>query len=140
MGLSAMIDAINTKADTVMTAYSIEHENELGFTKPDNAVWVRTSIRPAPAVTVCISAKNTFRQPGFLDIQIFGPIGTDLSAINDAAEIAVNGFAYTNINVGDSEGTIVKFDMAPYPTIIGRDGGEYQVNVTCPFRADFIET
>ena len=140
MGYSAMVEAIKTKIDAVLTAYSVEHDNEIGFSKPDNTVWARAVVRPAPAVTVCIGAQKTYRQTGILDVQVFGPLGSDESAVNNAVEIVIKGFDYVNINVGDAEGTIVKFDFAPYPTVIGRNGGEYQVNVTCPFRADFTSS
>ena len=139
MGFSAMVEAIKTQVDTDLGgSYSINHDNSSGFTKPQNAVWIGCSVKTGEAFTVCIGANNTRRQPGIVDLQVFGPIGTDVSDVNDAVEAALEAFAYIDINVGDAEGTIVKF-QAPYPTIIGRNGGEYQVNVTMPWQADFQE-
>jgi len=141
MGYSAMIEAIKARVDSELGGtYQIQHDNELGFEKPDNAVWIRASIRPAGGETVCISTKNTFRISGILDLAVFGPLGSDEESVNDAVELAINAFDYARINVGDTEGTIVKFDAAPYPNVIGRNSGEYQVNVTQPWRTDFTQT
>ena len=141
MGYSAMIEAIKTDVDTKLGGtYSIQHDNQRAFQKPDNGVWIRASVRPAGANTVCISKKNTYRQDGFLDLQVNGAFGSNEQTVNDAVEACIKTYDYVNINVGDAEGTIVKFDMAPYPTVIGRAAGEYQVNVTCPYRADFTQT
>jgi len=141
MGYSAMIEAIKTRVDTELGGtYQIQHDNALGFEKPDNTVWIRASIRPAGGETVCISAKNTYRLSGILDLAVFGPLGSNEQDVNDAVELAIKAFDYARINVGDAEGTIVKFDAAPYPTVVGRNSGEYQVNVTQPWRADFIQT
>lgn len=143
MGFSAMVEAIKSQVDTVLgsggAGYDINHDNAPDFTKPQNTVWIGCAIRTAAAFTVCIGTKNTWRQPGILDLQFFGPIGTNVSDVNDAVEIALEAFDYIDINVGDAEGTIVKF-IAPYPTIIGRNGGEYQVNVTGPWEADFQQS
>ncbi len=140
MGYSAMVEAIQADVDTKLAAYPIQHDNERGFNKPNNAVWIRASLKPAGANTVCISNKNTYRQNGILDLQVNGPLGSNEEDVNNAVEICIKAYDYINVNVGDAEGTIVKFDMAPYPTVIGRANGEYQVNVTCPYRADFLQT
>jgi len=144
MAYQAMITAIkadvNTKLGTGGFNYSIQYENDPAFQKPDNAVWIRASIRPAGANTVCISEKNTYRQEGILDLQVNAPFGFGETEVNLAVERCIQAYDYVNINVGDAEGTIVKFDMAPYPTVVGRAAGEHQVNVTCPYRADFTQT
>jgi len=144
MGYKAAVEAIKAEVDSTLGAggagYAVQHANAPGFTKPDNAVWINAWVRPAAGNTVCISAKNTYRISGILDLQVFGPIGTSEADVNDAVELAMKSFDYININVGDAEGTVVQFNLAPFPNVIGLVGGQYQVNVTAPWDADFQET
>jgi hypothetical protein len=138
MAYFEIINKIQDKVDTVMSGYTIQHMNQGqgNFTKPQNSKWIRCTIKPGGSATVCIGSQKRYRMPGVVILQIFVPIGTDDTVLNTAVGIAMLGFAYIDLAVGDSEGHIVKF-VAPYPTDIGRVGGEYQINVTLPFQVDF---
>lgn len=140
MAFQATMKKIRDDIDVKLSAYTIEHENQQNFTKPDNGLWIRATVKTAGSVTVCIAGKNTFRTPGFIDFQVFVPVGTDTETMDGAVEDIIQAYDYVDVIVGDAEGTVVKFDRAPDPTTLGRVGGQYQKNVPCPFYFDTLQT
>lgn len=143
MAYSDMIAAIDTKVDEELgtdpggAGYAVQHDNEEMFDKPDDAVWLRSSVRNGESTNVARGDGVEYRIPGNLIIQVFGPLGTDVADVNDAVDEVMSRFGHLRLSVGDSEGTVVRF-QAPAPQPLGRVQGQYQVNVTVPFWADFI--
>ncbi len=73
---------------------------------------------------------NTFRQLGLVIVQVFGILGEGSADIEDIVKSIIIHFRGRT----SSDPEIVHF--APFPKIIGKRNGKWQVNVICPFRSD----
>ena len=127
MAYSDIDASIDAKVVTLLGgSYSIQYDNQEAFVKPDNSVYLRAFIRQAPSTPVAF---------GDGEFQVIGILGEDKTAINAAVDAIIANFAYLKYNVGDPEGSVVRFQN-PQPTPVGRINGRYQVNVAIPFWAD----
>ena len=131
------IDAwIDAKVDILLGgSYSIQYDNEEKFAKPDGEIYLRSFIRYTPSTPRSFGDGVTYTLNGTLEFQVIGILGEDKSAVNAAVDDIIAAFEYLRDNVGDPEGSVVRFQN-PSSIPVGRVNGRYQVNVTIPFWAD----
>lgn len=140
MAYSDIDAAIDQKVvDLLGGSYSIQYDNEEKFDKPDNAAYLRAFTRQQPSTPVGIESGTgvRYRLNGILEFQVIGILGEDKTAVNAAVDDIIAAFEYLKFNVGDPEGSVVRFQN-PQPQPVGRISGRYQVNVPIPFWADLI--
>jgi len=129
---------INAQVDTDLAgSYSIQHDNEEGFAKPNGAVYLRSFIRQSGSEPIGIETGVRYRLNGTLEFQVLGPIGTDQDDVDAGVDAIISAFQYKRYLVGDPENSVVRFQN-PSPIPQGRVNGTYQVNVTIRFWVDLI--
>jgi len=138
MAYSDIDAAIDAKTVTLLGgSYSIQYDNEEAFAKPDDAVYLRSFIRQQQSTPVAFGDGVRYRLNGTLEFQVIGILGEDKIEVNAAVDDIIAAYQYLKFNVGDPEGSVIRFQN-PSPIPVGRVGGTYQVNVAIPFWADLI--
>ena len=135
--IDAFIDA--KTASLLGGSYSIQYDNEEGFDKPNDAVYLRSFIRQAPSTPIAFGNGVRYRLNGTLEFQVLGPIGTDKIEVNAAVDAIIAAYEYKKYAVGDTEGSVIRFQN-PSPVPVGRNNGIYQVNVAIRFWVDLISS
>ena len=125
--IASRFDALITVAESLQD--KVEHDNA-EFTKPDEALWVRFTIKHGESVQLSFGSTKRFRFPGVAIAQVFMPQQKgDAEAVIMADKIATAFRSVTAAGVTYRTPSVMN---------IGRVANEYQVNVTCPFYSDEI--
>ena len=113
---------------TIKSALPTQYDNDDSFTKPESAPWCRFTVLQGETAQVTAGGFKRFRQPGVAIAQIFVPVGEGgARALQIADQVKL---AFRSVTAA---GVIYK---SPSAENMGRRGGEWQVNVNCPFFAD----
>ena len=140
MAYADMITKIQTDFEasigaTYPTLY--QNEDEQDFAKPNGGVWIRLTIKPADSQTIAVGNEVEFRMPLVMIAQVFAPAFSKLATMNAVVKLIQDQFAYKDLSVGDTEGTVVSF-QEPTVVDVGRDRGQYQINVSVRAETDFF--
>lgn len=104
----------------------IDYEN-VPFTAPSAAPWVRIVIRPGPAVTGGTTGSTALNvTTGRVWVQVFVPEGTGTDKARQLADSAASIFGHQRSN-----GLLF---LTPEFTAVGVANGYFQYNVSVPYR------
>lgn len=101
----------------------------------NNAVWIQLTVITGESVNISNGTTITTRYPGLMVAKVFDPTGAGEGDIEDVVKEIITDYKNLTLAVGDAESSVIKF-RAPYETPVGRQGGQYQTNVNCPFQFD----
>jgi hypothetical protein len=93
----------------------------------DNSMWCRFYILDSPGKRLTVGVKN-YRRPGVAVAQLFGPLGQGDGALIEMADAIAT--AFTSVSADG-----VRY-LTAYQQPVGLEGGQYQINVICPFEAE----
>lgn len=141
MAYAEMVTKIQTDWETAIgstypTMY--QNEDEQDFSKPNNGIWIRLTVKPADSFTVAVGSEVEYRMPIVILAQVFAPIGSKIVNSNAVVKLIHDQYAYRDLNIGDTEGTVVKF-AEPSVQDIGRDRGIYQTNISVRGEVDYFK-
>jgi hypothetical protein len=138
MTYAEIVNAITTRFNVEVKAnvsggITVQYDNDGAFDKPEGSRWARASVLLGASFQVSLGENKRFRTPGLLVVSIFIPNGSGTAAAYEVAALVRTAFR------GITAGGVVY--TTPYISVIGiTEGGEWQLNVTCPFDSDDIET
>ncbi len=138
MSIADVSAAIRLLYEADHAARTTEHDNA-PINPPDDAEWIRFSIKPGDATQVSIGGSASSGQPvrertmGIAIAQIFTPLGGGDAPAMATAEAIKATFRRTTATVP----VTVQF-RTPEITFVGRSAKWWQVNVTCPFFSDEV--
>lgn len=141
MAYADMIKAIQDDWEaSIGVVYPTQYanEDEQDWTKPNDGVWIRLTIKPANSQTIAVGNKVEYRMPIVMIAQVFAPIGSKDADTNAVVKEVHDQYAYEDLIVGDAEGTVVQF-AEPSVADVGRDRGQYQTNISCRGEVDFFK-
>ena len=127
MAYSDIDVAIDAQVDAALTPpYSIQHDNDEKFIKPNGETYLRSFIRYAPTGNIAFGAGVRYRLNGTLEFQIIGILGEDKTDVNAAVDAIIAAYTtatgFLTLAVGDAAGSVVRFwQITPIP--ICRVGG-----------------
>jgi len=113
---------------TIKSALPTQYDNDGSFTRPKGAPWCRFTVLQGETAQVTAGGFKRFRQPGVAIAQLFMPLGEgDKRGLElaDAVKLAFRSVT--------AAGVIYR---SPSVQNMGRQEGEWQLNVSCPFFAD----
>lgn len=124
---------IQSRFDTQFAAAKpgvpIAYEN-IEFTPPDNAYWVRLYILNGDANQISLgAAKSLHRFVGVIVVQVFGPANEGEAGVRDVADAVANIFRAVDFGSGIT-------CRSPTYTRVGVQGAYFQGNVSAPFYRD----
>lgn len=110
---------------------TVQYDNQ-DFTPPDNIMWARCNIRfgESRQASTGSPGNNIFRVTGLLIAQIFQPLNLGDKAALELADSIADAFRAVT-----ASGVVFK---TPSVSNIGRDSAWWNVNVNCPFQADYL--
>jgi hypothetical protein len=127
-GGSTIVDEVAGQSVTIMSALPTQYDNDASFDRPVGAPWCRFTVLQGDTRQVSCGGAKRFRLPGVAVAQLFIPIGEgDKRGLELADDVNV---AFRSLTASG-----VKF-MSPSVQNMGRQEGEWQLNVSCPFFAD----
>lgn len=105
-------------------------DGDVGFDPPNNAAWVRVSVRDGDSEQVSLGNTPRFRHYGTIIIQVF--VRRDSGSRLAKTHADTISAYYRNSTFG----TPTIYCRAPYITNVGEREGWYQVNVNIPYQWD----
>lgn len=141
MAYAEMVTAIqNDWESSIGASYPTmyQNEDEQDFSKPNDGVWIRLTIKPANSQTIAVGSEVEYRMPVVVLAQVFAPIGSKIADTNAVVELVHDQYAYEDLNVGDTEGTVVQF-AEPSVADVGRERGVYQTNISIRAEVDYFK-
>lgn len=117
-------------AITIKTALAVQYDNDDSFSKPNDKIWVRFTIRPGQDFQVTLGATKRFRSPGVAIAQIFQSAGVGDEDTTVLADIIRLVFLSTK-----ADGVTYR---TPYEGEPRRDERDWQTNVYIPYYADDV--
>jgi hypothetical protein len=118
----------NVQLPQQITTY---HDNQDVDDVP-SALWCRVTVLPGQSEQVSLGSQRRFRTPGVMIVQVFQKVGLGTKSVNELIDEINSNFRGVSI-VGMTFRT-------PSVQKIGEAEGWYQVNITCPFYSDDVET
>ena len=123
-----LVDEALGDAVTIRSALPTQYDNDGAFERPEGSRWCRLTILPGEAALAALGDVRLWRANGVAVAQVFVPMGSgDWDALRIADKIVG---AFRGVTASG-----VRF-RSPATETIGRDGREWQLNVSCPFQAD----
>lgn len=137
--MSNFADSAKTIRDRFKTlvatpkSLQVQYDN-LPFTRPENALYVRFQVRYASSQRVSVGAPgaNRFRVTGIWIASIFDLIDNGEKVSVELADFMAGAF----ITLGSYQGVHFR---APEVFKVGRAGKYWQTNVTCEWYSDFLQ-
>jgi hypothetical protein len=131
----ALANAIQSRfAAQVATPQSLTtiYDNDPTPSPADNSLWCRFTVLDGETRRVTVGVKQ-YRTVGVAIAQLFGPVGDGTQAQRQLADAIVAAFQ-------DQTAGGVRYGVPSVDNIGKTTQGNYQINVTCPFQADTVET
>lgn len=133
MNWEALFNAIRTRFKIEVEDYvnvPIQYDN-VALTPPQNSPWMRFSIVPGDSFQKTLGDQNRrFRTVGTAIAQVFIPLAMGDRAGLEIADAVRDAFRAVSV-----DGVVFQ---TPSITVLGRDEGHWQINVSCPWYADDI--
>ena len=108
----------------------VQYDNAPLIVKP-NAIHVRLAIRPVSSNQVAFGKVKRTRNTGSMVASIFNPTGKGGKEMNDLADLIHAEFGKITI-----QGVVFK---APTNLLVGREGKEWQLDVSVPYHGDSLK-
>ena len=129
----AVYNTIRAQFATVASAATVTviYDNQANQDTPDTGIWCRLTILPGDEHQIAMGV-DRFRMVGVMVAQLFGPLGEGDGNLLTLADTIMGNFRNDTYSG-------VRFKV-PSMINMGQRNSNWQINVNCPFAAEYTTT